>query len=1454
MKRYGWFKRAVSLALALAMFCGVAGAPPALFAAHAEGAENLLRNPGFETADAEWSHGADGYTGDDAHGGSASRDLSLIEGKSMFQVLTPDNTPAYDSEQVYTLTVWVKNLAQEQASLVLRRESKAGDDVKETQQEYQIAGGDWQQVSLELPATGHTKSFTEALLHFTQAGDAGRLLVDDAELVPQSSTPPEPEEPNVWQPSQEDKTPGAEIAHAGGFNMLGNPGFEREISFAEWGGERVQAVSDPAYTHSGAKGAVVAANLQEAAYQYTGVTVPYDYSAAAKAGVWLYLEKPEDAQLVSLFLERPNAAEGGPHYNVEAKPEGKTGWQKVELAAGALAEGACKAHTLKVEVRPGNAGRVYFDDAYVVPGNEALAGLNWLRNPSFEDGNNAWSAYTAVEGGRSGKAVELTQEAATFQASGWWGTSRPGYAGEAAMQFSVWAKSASGEGKLQLRAELKEGKGDISREFTLPAGGEWEKYVLEVPQTNGVTEALFHIKAVQGTLLVDDAALTLAETGGGSEPDPDLPDDGLENEPDKQPGVLLPGVAGENLVQNPGFEEPGEDHKANWGVINGASINTNRNYTHGGAYSVVCEGGGNMWNVLPASQDPNEATLLSAWVYLRNAADAAKVRIYLKREKSGGELIASYDAPALQAQIGWQQVQISIPARAEKDATQLVVVADVGPSLAGKVYLDDFFVKKSEKAPVYTDGYLTNPGFERVNATQTEVNNWGLMPGWNTVPGAVCMDTVHEGSYSVRIPQGDVERELLQSTNWIDTATTRKVDPSEPMLLSVWVKYENITGEGIWLRSERKKGSESFTVQGQALTGSSAGWVKLELYIPPNEGGMDECLTGLRVMPGKGRVWVDDMNLEPTAYQEPDPESLKGSTEQAERLYGADALQSGANWLTNPGFEQDMLDWGTIGGCQVVSDSVHGGKKAMMFQSEAHLWNNAAFEMDKSAEYVLSFWVKLSAPSDAEFVQFYVDRKDSGDELIRKYVAYAAPHDRWQQIVMRIPAEKHFSTRHLVVGMDTLARLDPVYLDDFYLTRALHNPPLDNYIANGSFELGDSGKDKWGAIPDWGNGIHVVDNVRYSGDRSLRIRLDGGESRNLFQASTWGGAQQCPADKNTILSVFLYSPGGITGDGVLVKAERKYKDQLVGEPLLSQRITGRWKGWQLVEVYMPSTDQPVEELIVGLEAAPGTGTVYVDSWGLYLTDRPAPPALEPALQNEPSVGGVLLKNPGVEELNPDGTVTHWDVWPGDPAEGERRSYASTEVRHSGERSVCVELVYSNPQAIYQYRVPTDDPFPFNEDYVFSAWVKTEGLSVVDDKGFKIGVKRRGADGQEYNQYESVPMGTYDWTKVEITVPKAEGVDIVQYDVIFDMGCGSGKVYFDDFELTPASLTQAPPELSFEKETGETAPFTGPAAQPAQSEGAPLWPFAAVGGLAVAALGVVGLAAHRGKKRGRPQEE
>ena len=1362
--------------------------------------------------------------------------------------------------------------------------------------------------------------------------------------------------------SGEDKTPDAVRTGTSGVNLVNNPGFEAQTTTESWGSVNVQEKTEGA--HSGAKCLSVAAGQTDVAFAFSGINASYDRSAAVTAGMWVRLTDASDAAKVSIVLERKTAAGDGA-YNLVVQPQKTTEWQKVELTGSAM-DAACTEHVIKFEVRSGSAGEVLFDDAYVY--TTAEQSIQWLRNAGFEEGSNAWSEDLTVDGGRNGKSFSLPDGKNIYQATGWWGSGAPAYDGSFAKQFSVWAKSDNGAA-LTLRAELKDGKGDHSKQF--PLTSEWQQYVLDIPATEGVTEALFYITASGGAALVDDAALTLPQKQPDQRPAPlpstenkdegtvvtgqegenlapnpgfeeeseadghgvrwggvtansntdythsgawsaefapnsgggiwnvlpdtvdanaavtlsawvylEYPEDaskvhlGMERqygngqastlyraeiknaaacwqkvelsvpecdagnaahlvikvdadadagakgyvyvddffggveksaEPErpapipsgesKTAGTVVTGQTGENLAQNPGFEEESEadGHGVRWG---GVTVNSNTDYTHSGAYSAEFANGGSIWNVLPDTQDANAATVLSAWVYLEYPEDAGRVHLRLKRIDGDGKDLVIYSETVQNAAPGWQKVELTVPERTPQDAAQLVIVFDVDAGTKGFVYADDFFVRRCDKTPVYTDGYLTNPGLERVNDAKTEVNNWGLMPGWDTVADAVSTQA-HSGSYAVRIPQADVQRELLQSTNWIDPSTTKQVDPSVPMLLSVWVKYENVTGDGIRLFSERKADGKSVVVESDPLTGTSDGWQRIELYIPPDEGAFDECLVGLRVPAGSGVVFADDFDLIETAYREPTPEDTKGQTLDAVHVSEALAAQDGANWLSNPGFEQDMLDWGSIGGVFIRTNEVHSGEKAAMLIGLPHIWNNVSLDVDKNLSFRLSFWVKFTAASDAKYLDFFVDRKDANDELICRYRAQAEARTGWQKVIIDIPAEEYFDTASLVIGADALSMLDPVYVDDFRLTKTTRNEYADNYIANWSYELKDGGREKWGAIPDWGNGLSVVSGEGHNRTNALRIDLDPATTRTVFQSNSWGGAQKYHADANMILSVYVRTTTGVTGDGLLLKAERKCGEDLVGEPILGERLTGRWDGWQLMELYIPATSEKVDDIIVTLEAAPGTGVVFADTWILSETNRPAPAGAKTGEADE-ETDGALLKNGGVEQLNPDGTVTHWDVWPGNPEEGERRSYSTTDIKHGGERAVCIELVYSNSQAIYQYRLPDDNPFPFNEDYIFSAWVKMDAVSVVDGNGVKIGVKRRGADGNEYNVYASVPIGTSDWTKIELEAPKVPGVEIVQYDVIFDIGCGSGKIYFDDFELTSANLEQPKETLTFQE--------------------------------------------------------
>lgn len=376
-------------------------------------------------------------------------------------------------------------------------------------------------------------------------------------------------------------------------------------------------------------------------------------------------------------------------------------------------------------------------------------------------------------------------------------------------------------------------------------------------------------------------------------------------------------------------------------------------------------------------------------------------------------------------------------------------------------------------------------------------------------------------------------------------------------------------------------------------------------------------------------------------------------------------------------------------------------------------------------------------------------------------------------------------------------------------------------IGNGSFENGSDEKaDAWGLTNDWTGIGGISTETVHEGNRSAYFNLQEGSGVNLFKSNNWTGFKYDPSQPMLLKLWVNYKD--VTGDGFYVKLERKANDAPVCDNVLSVAKTGTSDGWELIEVYVAPVDvAEVQELIIGIEAAPGTGTVYIDDVTWETTERQS-----------------ILRNPSLEVLNEDGTTLHWDVWPGNPAEGVRDFVVSTEVVKEGNQSLQINLQGGNPQAVYQYCVlDHEGHFDFNQVYTFSGYIKMENVMVFDGKGVTVGIKRRGVDGQEYNVYASLEQGTSDWTRFEITAPKAP-VEIVQYDVIVDMGSGSGIVWMDGFDLVlsdepvvepePTAAPEPTEEPTFEPEPTETpeatkapeptkAPETTPDASETQGE-------------------------------------
>ena len=136
----------------------------------------------------------------------------------------------------------------------------------------------------------------------------------------------------------------------------------------------------------------------------------------------------------------------------------------------------------------------------------------------------------------------------------------------------------------------------------------------------------------------------------------------------------------------------------------------------------------------------------------------------------------------------------------------------------------------------------------------------------------------------------------------------------------------------------------------------------------------------------------------------------------------------------------------------------------------------------------------------------------------------------------------------------------------------------------------------------------------------------------------------------------------------------------------------------------------------------------------------------------------------------------------------------TSAPYEGDKALKVNLEIGNAQAVYQYCVQdTAGKFDFNQVYTFSCALRFEDVMTFDGKGVTIGIKRRGIDGNEYNVYQRIDEVTKDWDVYSVTA-EAAPVEIIQYDVILDIGSGIGSVSMDDCRLELAEEMPEEPVL------------------------------------------------------------
>ena len=1215
---------------------------------------------------------------------------------------------------------------------------------------------------------------------------------------------------NTWAVDTEDKTPGTVATGITGINLMDNAGYENAASSLQnWGyNSPVKVNTDTAFTHSGAISAKVAAGQTGEAYAYCNTTATYDLDAAFTAGMWVCLESAEDASHVTIYLERPDS-EGGA---VTAQPAAQAGWQQVTVQGTATSGTARQA--IKFVVTPGNQGDIYFDDVFLYC--DAAESINLIRNSGFDSNKDTWADASGFEIAgdvyRSGTgSAKLTGARNIFQATGWWPNRTSTDSGDA-LYYSAWVKGGENAGTVTLRVEVKGGNTKNYYSETISGTTEdWQQLTVTIPcQETAVQEMLFHITTTgESVFYVDDVTLNAIPIAL----EPPAPEEGHE------PGTVITGEAGDNLVKNPGFEESTENLTA-WSE-EGAVVNTDTVYTHSGANSGKVSAG-NSSVVYPyqviGTDDYNTAFKAGIWVCLSNADDAAKVKLFV--ETGNGDALITQAT----VQQGWQKLVVQTDAADSR--TNLVMKLEVQAGITGDIYFDDaFFIPQTaseeESSDAFESQILRNASLEELNGDGT-ITHWDIWPG-NEAEGTRKFEIVsdaHTGKNAVRI---DLVESNMHAIYQYCVDTTA-FDFSADYMASVWVKLENVDTSALTFTVQRKDSTGTWhRVSTSMDTAKTDGWTQIEMECPGVENAdLVQFDVKVDIGTGSGCVYLDDFDLVLADFSEDggdsddvaDSDDGNDSESEILRNAGLEALNTDGSithWDVWPGNEKEG-----VRKYAVVTDVVHSGKKAVKISpvtTNAHAIYQYCIDtsqFDFAESYIASVWVKLENVKVSALTLGVKRRDTAGTEYNLYTDIKQGTTDGWVQVTLEVPGLVGAELTQFDVIVDIGVGSGAVYLDDFSLVPAdlektqakkpqtvstiLRNPGLESLNPDGSI----LDWDVWPGDPAEGvRKYAVVTQTVHSGKYALKVTPVDTNAHAVYQYCT--DESRFDFEESYIASVWVRLKNV---DVSALTLGIKRRDASGTEYNLYTDIEqGTTNGWVKVKLEVPGLiGADISQFDVIVDIGAGTGTVYLDDF-----------SLTPANLAKVEVSNVpdsILRNPGLESLNPDGSILHWDVWPSDPAEGARDYAVVTDVVHSGDKAVKINLVFSNGQAIYQYCVDTDS-FDFTADYIATAWVKTENMAIYDGSGATLGVKRTDSEGNVHVVKAAIPLGTSDgWVQITLEVPAYEDLDVVQYDVVVDIGAGSGCIYLDDFDLVPTELEDMPnPNLATE-DMDDTKPGDG----------------------------------------------
>ena len=832
-----------------------------------------------------------------------------------------------------------------------------------------------------------------------------------------------------------------------------------------------------------------------------------------------------------------------------------------------------------------------------VPQAQVQAGsVNYAFNPSFEEGSateaSRWGLWPGWDTGsfigsnaRTGdRAIEITlnndQNYALYEG----GITPEIMDTKSAATLSMWVNytNITDEG-FMIGAERKtsgsEDANVFSQRYTGSSDG-WTELTLELPATDlEITEVILkcEIGKGSGNLLIDDV------TFNGSP---------VAVDPDK------------NYAFNPSFEEGSATEANNWGLYpgwdTGSFISSNAR-TGDRAIGVTLSEAQNYalfeGGITPTQLDTQSALILSFWVNYTDITGEGFM-IGAERKTSGSENANVFTQRYTGSSDGWTEIKVELPAT-DLEITEIILKSEIATG-SGTLLIDDVSLKIAPEVIDYEKNYAFNPSFEEGSAT--EANNWGLYPGWDT--GSFISSNARTGDRAIGVTLSEAQNYALFEGG----ITPTQLDTQSALILSFWVNYTDITGEGFMIGAERKtSGSENANVFTQRYTGSSDGWTEIKVELPATDLEITEIVLKCEIAAGSGTLLIDDVSLKLDSGENPDDEDDEDDDEQgevpADKQPGVvNTGETGTSLISNPGFEDGDTNWGVVGGAAISSDDTHSGAKAVkaVLGAEGYgMWNNLTADFDKNTALKMTFWVKLDGVT-GDGIEVGVERNciDGEGAPLTDHVfsERLTGTSDWKKVTVDIPATE--GCYGIVVKANIAAGEETVYFDDFFIGLAEPAQQTDNYLMNPGFETGSATEaSSWGLAPGWDKVSSPISTADvHGGNRAVSI-AQGTENRVLFQSNNWGMPEMDLSQAMVYSAWVKYD--GITGNGVYLKVERKANDEGVAN-VSGTAVTGTSDGWVQLKLLVPATTETIDELIVSVVAEVGTGTVIVDDAELRL--------------------------------------------------------------------------------------------------------------------------------------------------------------------------------------------------------------------------------------------------------------